>query len=396
MVETKEQPEEKTTADPEVVNKYKSAGDIVNKTIHSLISDCKAGASVKALCEKGDKLIEQEAEKKYKNTKDIRKGIAFPTCLSVNNCICHFSPSKNDPDYLLKEDDVVKIDLGAHIDGFIAVAAHTIVVGASAEKKATGRRADVILAAYWASQAALRLMKNGGGNYAVTEAVQKITDVYKCKPIEGMLSHQLKQHKIDGEKTIIQNPTAAQKKEHEKCEFEQYDVFAMDVLVSTGEGQGKELDTKVSIYKKTEENYLLKLKTSRNFFAEVKRKYANMPFNLRNFEEEAKAKMGVVECVSHKLIEPFQVLYEKNSEFVAQFKHTVILLPNGLQVVTGHPFDEAAYESEHKIPDGELKELVTAELKLAEALAPPKDKKKKPKKGKENKTEGDKAEEAKA
>ena len=49
---------------------------------------------------------------------------------------------------------------------------------------------------------------------------------------------------------------------------------------------------------------------SRLFF-KVKRKYQNMPFNLRNFEEEAKAKMGVVECVSHKLIEPFQVLYEK-------------------------------------------------------------------------------------
>jgi hypothetical protein len=36
----------------------------------------------------------------------------------------------------------------------------------------------------------------------------------------------------------------------------------MDVLISTGEGAGKELDTKVSIYKKTDENYLLKLKAS--------------------------------------------------------------------------------------------------------------------------------------
>jgi len=48
---------------------------------------------------------------------------------------------------------------------------------------------------------------------------------------------------------------------------------------------------------------------------QVKKKYQNMPFNLRNFEEEAKAKMGVVECVNHKLIEPFQVLYEKHSKF---------------------------------------------------------------------------------
>jgi methionine aminopeptidase len=70
----------------------------------------------------------------------------------------------------------------------------------------------------------------------VTDAVQKVCEAYKCKPVEGMLSHQLKQFKIDGEKTIIQNPNDAQKKEHEKYEFATHEVYAMDVLVSTGEG----------------------------------------------------------------------------------------------------------------------------------------------------------------
>lgn len=359
--------DENTIADNTVVQKYKVAGNIVNKALQTLITGCKVGASAKALCQKGDHILEQETGKKYKNEPEMKKGIAFPTCLSVNNCICHFSPSKNDPDYTLKAGDVVKIDLGAHIDGFIAVAAHTIVVGATAEAKATGRAADVVLAAYHASQAALRLLKDGTSNYAVTEAVQKIAAEYKCKPIEGMLSHQLKQFKIDGEKTIIQNPTIAQKKEHEKCSFEKYEVYAMDVLVSTGEGLGKELDTKVSIYKKTEENYLLKLKASRAFYAEVKKKYGTMPFNLRNFEEEAKAKMGVHECVTHKLVEPFQVLYEKHNEIVAQFKNTVLILPNGLTVVTGFPFDLGCYESEHSIQDEEMKKLLAEDLALADA-----------------------------
>lgn len=31
----------------------------------------------------------------------------------------------------------------------------------------------------------------------------------------------------------------------------------------------------------------------------------------RSFDDEKKARMGVVECVNHKLIEPFTVLYEK-------------------------------------------------------------------------------------
>lgn len=84
-----------------------------------------------------------------------------------------------------------------------------------------------------------------------------------------MLSHQLKQFTIDGEKTIIQNPNEAQRKEHEKCEFAVHEVYAIDVLISTGEGAGREKDTKVSIYKKTEENYQLKLKASRALITEV-------------------------------------------------------------------------------------------------------------------------------
>lgn len=129
-------------------------------------------------------------------------------------------------------------DLGAHIDGFIAVVAHTIVVGASSDNKVNGRKADVILAAHYASQAALKLIKPGNDTYSITDTVQKVAETFKCKPVEGMLSHQLKQFKIDGEKTIIQNPSDAQKKEHEKFEFDTHEVYAMDVLISTGDGVG--------------------------------------------------------------------------------------------------------------------------------------------------------------
>lgn len=52
----------------------------------------------------------------------------------------------------------LQIDLGAHIDGFIAVVAHTLVVG---EGKVTGKKADVLLAAHYAAEAALRLVRPG-------------------------------------------------------------------------------------------------------------------------------------------------------------------------------------------------------------------------------------------
>ena len=55
---------------------------------------------------------------------------------------------------------MVKIDMGAHIDGFIAVVAHTVVVS-DAKSKTTGRKADALLAAHLCAEAALRLVKPG-------------------------------------------------------------------------------------------------------------------------------------------------------------------------------------------------------------------------------------------
>jgi len=173
-----------------------------------------------------------------------------------------------------------------------------------------------------------------------------------------MLSHQLNQNVIDGEKTIIQNPTEAQRKEHDKFDFEMHEVYAIDVLISSGEGHGREKDAKISIYKKTDETYMLKMKNSREFFTAVNKKYHSMPFNLRNFESETKAKMGVVECVTHKLVVPFQVLYEKEGEHVAQFKFTVLLMPNGPHRITGLPFEEELFSSEHSVKDADIQKLL--------------------------------------
>lgn len=355
---------EKTTAEPLVVTKYKMAGDMVNRVLKLVLEKCVVDASVREICEYGDGLITEETSNVFKKEKEMKKGIAFPTCISVNNCICHFSPIPSEADYILKEGDLAKVDLGAHIDGFIAVVAHTVVVGGltpeGEKKKVTGRQADVLLAAHLASEAALRLLKPGNETYAVTDTVNKVALAYKCKAVEGMLSHQLKQNKIDGEKTIIQNPTDAQRKEHDKFTFELHDVYAMDVLVSTGEGQGRESDKRITIYKKTDESYQLKLKTSRMFYIEVKHKHGTMPFNLRSFTEETKARMGVVECINHKLIEPFQVLYEKPGELVAHFKFTVLLMPSGALRITGLPFDVESCESEHSVTDPDVLSVLSA------------------------------------
>lgn len=85
----------------------------------------------------------------------------------------------------LAKDDVVKVQFGAHIDGFAAISAETIIIGASEANPVTGRRADVLQAAWHAAQVAMRLVKVGNKNWAVTEAITKVSAAWDCKPVEG-------------------------------------------------------------------------------------------------------------------------------------------------------------------------------------------------------------------
>ena len=77
--------------------------------IKGVIAQCLAGASVRDLCSLGDRLVHEETAKVYKKETDVKKGIAFPTCVSVNNCVCHFSPLASDTDVELNDGDVVKM-----------------------------------------------------------------------------------------------------------------------------------------------------------------------------------------------------------------------------------------------------------------------------------------------
>ncbi|XP_010907411.1 ERBB-3 BINDING PROTEIN 1 [Elaeis guineensis] len=328
--------EELDLTSPDVVTKYKSAADIVSKALQLAVSECKPKAKIVDICEKGDAFIREQAGNIYKNVKKkIERGLAFPTCISVNNIVCHFSPLAGD-ETVLEENDIVKIDMGCHIDGFIAVVAHTHVLQ---EGPVTGRAADVIAAANTAAEVALRLVRPGKKNKDVTEAIQKVAAAYDCKIVEGVLSHQLKQFVIDGNKVVlsVSNPEARV----DEAEFEENEVYAVDIVTSTGEGKPKLLDEKqTTIYKRAvDKNYHLKMKSSRFIFSEINQKFPIMPFTARALEEK-RARLGLVECVNHELLQPYPVLHEKLGDLVAHIKFTVLLMPNGSDRITSHPLQQ--------------------------------------------------------
>merc|ERR1711998_751609 len=92
---------------------------------------------------------------------------------------------------------------------------------------------------------------------------------------------------------------------------------------------------------------------------EVSKRFPVMPFSLRNIEDEQVARVGVSEAKRHELLEEYPVLREREGEFVAQFKFTVLLLPGGTKRITTVPFaQQGLMKSEYQIEDEELKKLL--------------------------------------
>lgn len=87
--------------------------------------------------------------------------------------------------------------------------------------------------------------------------------------------------------------------------------------------------------------YHLKLKTSRAILSEINKRYPCMPFPLRKLlEEGSTSKLGLLECLQHGLLQSYPVLWEKDGAMVAQVKGTVLLLPNGSDLITSGPMED--------------------------------------------------------
>ena len=145
---------------------------------------------------------------------------------------------------------MVKFDVGCHVDGYIAVAAHTISVGAPATPAipVTGRKADILQAAHTALEVATKLLQPGNTNSQITQALKRVTEVYSVNMVIGLLSHRMKRFVIDGNKVILMREYMDHNVETQT--FELNEVYALDIGLSTGDGKPRESLARTTIFKR--------------------------------------------------------------------------------------------------------------------------------------------------
>jgi methionine aminopeptidase len=106
----------------------------------------------------------------------------------------------------------------------------------------------------------MRMMKPGMKASDIAPILEKIGAAYDVKPVEGVLSHQMKRFVIDGNKVILNKPSPECKVE--EAVFQENEVYALDIAYSTGEGKPKVIDEKeTNVYKRAlDKEYHLKMK----------------------------------------------------------------------------------------------------------------------------------------
>ncbi len=290
---------------------YLKAGGIAAKVRERVRSKNWVGETVYDICE------EVEGEIRRLGAK-----CAFPVNTSINEVAAHYTAEPNDP-LTIKENDLVKIDLGAQVNGYIADTAVTV--------NYDPRYDYMVSAAEGALKAALGIAKDGLKISEMGKAIEQSVKQSGCLPISNLSGHSLDQYTIHAGKSIpniwsMSFDTLAGSS-----------AYACEPFVTTRDGSGFVRNGKSrNIYT------LISRKNTKNKEADELSEYIWKNFNMLPFalrwiladykEERARELLQIL--IKKKIVREYPVLVEVMGQKVAQAEHTFIPGENGITVTT--------------------------------------------------------------
>ncbi len=247
---------------------------------------------------------------------------AFPSGLGVNEVTAHFAPEQEEK-RVIKDDDLVKLDYGVHIEGYIADTSVTVTHNPAYQPllKATER----------ALLAAIEVVKRDRRIGEIGRAIAKEASKDGFKTISNLSGHTVERYLVHAGKSIpnmfLPNLPV----------LRQDEVFAIEPFLTFGDASGYVVDSEpetifsVIARKRTgnrELDGLLEVIWNRR---------KSLPFTPRWFAREYE--MGELvrylkELEERRLVRAYPTLVEESRRPVAQFEHTVALEKDGAVILT--------------------------------------------------------------
>lgn len=301
-----------------MVTKYHTAASICGKVYNHLKTKIMEGErNVLSLSTYGNNLITEELKTIYKKSKD--KNIAFPVSISLNNCVGNYIYNYDNEasDYnLIKETDVIKIELGVSIDGCISILAETFTINANEQVK---KITDFLTKIQKELVKKIKHEETADEMRMLVESKCTNNDVF---PIENCMSYQQLEGYIakDDLKYMILNYRKYYdmedyliSPENINYEFEENDIYTINLsVVPTTDDENNvkyKSNDESHIYRFNEYTYLLKLKSSKAFYSQIKSNHKNYAFDISSYNKDAKNRMGMKECLNNNILDKYPIYY---------------------------------------------------------------------------------------
>ena len=246
---------------------------------------------------------------------------AFPVNVSLNDTAAHYAPELGDP-LVFGEKDLVKIDLGAQVDGYPGDAAVTVDL--------SGENGKLVEASERALETAIAMMKAGAQTRDIGAEVEKVITDMGFRPIENLTGHSLGRYDLHAGVSIpnIRTPHSYELKEG--------DVFAVEPFATTGAGHVSET-SKVLIFM-LQAKKPTRLGEARRMLDYIDANFSTLPFAerwlYREFRSKVIAGASLRELIKNGSLHQYPVLKEIGKGLISQAEATVIIEKDSARVLT--------------------------------------------------------------
>ena len=289
--------------DAEVLEKYRKAGRILAEVLESARPLVKVGAS---LLEVAD----------YVEDSILSRGalIAFPCNISLDRAAAHYTPAPKDERCF--GENMVKLDVGVHVDGYIADAAITIDLGGHPE---------LVEASRAALDAALKMIRPGVNTSQIGSVIEETILGFGYKPVSNLTGHGLSRYEAHDDPII---PNRAMEK---GVILKEGDVIAVEPFATNGSGRISEAPIN-EIYGFSAPRPV-RLPQARELMRQIRENYKTLPFARRWLKGE-RAEYALMQLLRSGTVHTYPVLWEVEGALVSQAEHTVVILEDGCEVTT--------------------------------------------------------------
>ena len=290
---------------------YLKAGKIAGEVRENVRKKNWIGSTLAEICE-------------YVESEIIKRGAkcAFPVNTSVNEVAAHYTAEPNDPK-TVSDTDLVKIDLGAQINGYIADTAVTVNYDAQYD--------SLVQAAENALQSAMSMIKVGVKSKDVGRKIQNTIMDMGLKPIANLSGHSLDQYTIHAGKTVPNMWTIG------SFSFSENEAFACEPFVTTKNALGFVRNGKIKNIFALASRKMTKDDEADKLLEYIWNNFNMLPFALRWIVkewEEKEARKILDFLIKKKVVKAYAILVEANGKTVAQAEHTFIPTQTGVTVTT--------------------------------------------------------------